>query len=506
MKKYLIAHDLGTTGDKATLYDVNGNLIKSVEYLYPTNFYNSTWAEQNPYDWWKAFCENNKVLLKDINKQEIAGIAFSGQMMGCVVVDKRGEPLRQAIIWADQRSQEQEKIIRNKIDEWEFYRTTGHKISAAYSIEKLMWIRDNEPSIYQRTYKMLQPKDYIIYRLTGKFLTDYSDASGTNCLELEKGVWSEKILDLCEISQEKLPEIYPSTYVVGEITQSISEECGLAVGTPIVVGGGDGVCAAVGAGSVKSGDTFNYLGSSSWVALTADFPIFDPQMRTYNWAHVIEGKYSPNGTMQAAGNSYQFIRKVLCKDLETLAKVEGISPYELMNREIEKTSVGANGLVYLPYILGERSPRWNANARGAFIGLKMEHTRGDMLRACVEGIIMNLSIILEVFRKDMEIKELNIIGGLANGAVIRQILADIYGVKARKLNFVDEATSMGAAVVAGVGVGVLKGFDAIEQFVKIDCIVESNEKNHLKYQELKKVFDESYFALLDVYENLNSLR
>ena len=317
----------------------------------------------------------------------MAGIAFSGQMMGCVVVDNKGTALRPAIIWADQRSIREERNIREKIEEWEFYQITGHRISSAYSIEKLMWIKNNEPEIYKKTYKMLQPKDYIVFRLTGKMVTDYTDASGTNCMDLENLRWSEKILDITGIDREKLTEIQDSTYVAGEIGKNISRECGLPEGTPVVLGAGDGLCAAVGAGSVNDGDTFNYLGSSSWVALTSSRPIFDKEMRTYNWAHMVKGKFSPNGTMQAAGNSYQFIRRILCKDLEDKANSERVSVYELMNKELGQSSPGANGLLYLPYILGERSPRWNPNARGAFIGLKMEHQRKDLIRACVEGIL-----------------------------------------------------------------------------------------------------------------------
>lgn len=502
MGKYLIAHDLGTSGDKATLFTTDGELVRSITYVYPTHFFRSTWAEQDPEDWWSAVCENNKALLKDVDKKQVAGMAFSGQMMGCVPVDREGNALRPAIIWADQRSQEQEKALREQMDERTFYLITGHKISASYSIEKLMWIRDNEPEIYQRTYKMLQPKDYVIRRLTGAFVTDYTDASGTNCLDLNRLEWSGKILALTGIGQEKLPEVYPSTHVAGELTWSVAEECGLAPGTPIVIGGGDGVCAAVGAGSVREGDAFNYLGSSSWVALTSRTPIYDEELRTYNWAHMVPGMYSPNGTMQAAGNSYQFIKKILCRDLETEAEQRGVSPYELMNQEIAQSPIGANGLLYLPYILGERSPRWNPNARGAFVGLKMEHVRGDLLRAAVEGILMNLCIILDVFRKNMSITELNVIGGLAKGDPIRHALADIYGVKARRLNWLDEATSMGAAVCAGVGTGVLPDFTAIDRFIKVDDVIEPDLANHARYEELKGYFEECYQGLLKTYDQL----
>lgn len=502
MSRYLIAHDLGTSGDKATLFTTDGELVRSCTYVYDTHFFNSTWAEQNPEDWWKAVCENNRILLKNIDKNKVAGLAFSGQMMGCVPVDKEGRALRPAIIWADQRSQDEEKKIRDQIDEKEFYRIVGHKISASYSIEKFMWIKEHEQEVYKKTYKMLQPKDYVIRRLTGNFLTDHSDASSTNCLDLNRLEWSERILEITGIDEEKMPTVYPSTHVAGEITVSVGKECGLAAGTPVIIGGGDGVCAAVGAGSVREGDTFNYLGSSSWVALTSSKPIFDPELRTYNWAHMVPGLYSPNGTMQAAGNSYQFIKKVLCKDLEIEGKQLGISPYELMNREIAASPVGANGLLYLPYILGERSPRWNSKARGAFVGLKMEHTRGDMLRATVEGILMNLCIILDVFRGDLDIRELNVIGGLAKGDPIRHALADIYGVRAKRLNWLDEATSMGAAVCAGVGAGVLEDFTAIDRFIKVDDVIEPDMENHRKYAQLKQYFDECYTALLKTYDNL----
>ena len=504
MEKYLIAHDLGTSGDKATLFSVNGKLIKNVMCAYDTHFFNSTWAEQNPADWWKAFCLANQKLLQDIDKNQVAGIAFSGQMMGCVAVDRQGTALSPAIIWADQRSLEEEQTIRSKIDEWEFYQITGHRISSAYSIEKLMWIKNKEPEIYKNIYKLLQPKDYIVFRLTGQFITDYTDASGTNCMDLRNLRWSEKILEITGIDSEKLTEIHPSTYVAGEISQAISAECGLAKGTPVVLGAGDGLCAAVGAGSVKDGDAFNYLGSSSWVALTSSKPIFDKEMRTYNWAHMVQGKYSPNGTMQAAGNSYQFIRKILCKDLESKAVSEKISVYELMNQELNQSSLGANGLLYLPYILGERSPRWNPDARGAFIGLKMEHQRKDLIRACIEGIIMNLSIILNVFQQDeIDIKALNVIGGLAKSREIRQIIANVYGLEIRKLNWVDEATSMGAAVAAGVGVGELKDFNDISKFIEVEDVISPQNNCFAEYQKLKEVFNQSYYALLDTYKTLS---
>jgi xylulokinase len=505
MYNYLIAHDLGTTGNKATLFSDEGKLIRSITYSYNTHFFNGNWAEQNPLDWWKAVCETNKQLLKGIDKNKVAALAFSGQMMGCVCVDSNGELLRDAIIWADQRSVAEEINIKGKIDELEFYNITGHRISASYSIEKLMWIRNNEPDIFKRIYKVLNPKDYIIYRLTGKFVTDYSDASGTNAFDIVNLEWSEKILGCAELDINLFPTAYPSTYIAGEISLKVSDECGLATGTKVVIGGGDGVCAAVGAASVKEDVAYNYLGSSSWVAYTSKKPVFDKKMRTFNWVHMIPGYYAPTGTMQAAGNSFSFMKDIMCDGLSKEAQKYNCNVYDSINQLIESSKLGANGLIFLPYLLGERSPRWNPNARGAFIGIKMEHTKADFLRSTVEGILMNLDIILRIFEESSDIKIMNIIGGMAQGAPIRRILADIYGLRVNKLNYLEEATSMGAAVAAGVGVGMFKDFNVIHKFIQIEEEIIPDMENHSQYEPIKEVFENSYKALLGIYDELAKL-
>ncbi len=495
MPKYLIAHDLGTTGNKATLFDSDGNMIKSVVSRYDTNFFNGTWAEQNPSDYLRAVFETNKQLLKDTDIDKVEAIAFSGQMMGCVVVDVECNHLRPAIIWADQRSIEEENFLRSRIDEKKFYRITGHKISASYSIEKLMWIRENEPEFFSKTHKMLQPKDYVIAKLTGKFVTDYSDASGTNAFDLNNFCWSSEILSAVDIDACLLPEVFESTHIVGEIDETTSAISNLPIGTKIVIGGGDGLCAAVGAGSVEENVFYNYLGSSSWVAYTSKTPVYDEEMRTYNWAHIIKGYVTPNGTMQAAGNSYDFLKNLLYKN--------EMDVYNIIDREISSSEIGANGLIYLPYIMGERSPRWNDAARGAYIGMKMEHKRADFMRAGIEGVLMNLSLILDIFKNHVDISAVNIIGGLSQSDEICKILSDIYGVTANRLNHPEEATSIGAAVTAGVAVGVLKDFSEVNKFIKTEESFSCNIENHREYNNIKEVFDKAYYDLLEIYNLLN---
>ncbi len=502
MQKYLLAHDLGTSGNKATLYDLDGTLISSSVSTYDTNYFNSNWVEQNPDDWWNAICKSTKELLAGINKQDVLAVSFSGQMMGCLCVDKSGVPLRPSIIWADMRATREEEFIRSRLSPDEFYKTVGHRISSSYSIEKLMWVKNNEPDIYKNTYKMLNAKDYIIYRMTGKFVTDYSDASGTNAFDINKFEWSSKILDAIGIDTDKLPEAKPSTYIAGEITSKVAEECGLAVGTKVVLGGGDGMCASVGAGSVSEGRTYNCLGSSSWICTTTKQPVFDPEMRTFNWAHVVPGYIAPCGTMQTAGAAFSWVKNEICKYEQLIAAGEGVSPYVLIDKEVEKSKPASNGLLFLPYLLGERSPRWNPNARGAFVGLKMEHSRSDMLRSVVEGIFMNLNIILDILKMQIDIKEMIVIGGMAKGLVQRQMLADIFGMNILKMASLEEATSMGAAVTAGVGIGALSGFHEAEKFNSVTEVIEPNTQNVKEYKKIIPIFNNTYYALESIYGQL----
>lgn len=499
MKKYLLAHDLGTSGNKATLYTIQGELIKSKVFSYNTKYFNDNWAEQDPNDWWKAVVNTTQEFLKDISANNIAAVSFSGQMMGCLCVDKNGTPLRNHILWADMRATSEANEIEEKLGMEDFYRITGHRISSSYSLSKFLWIKTHEPDIYKNTYKILNAKDYIIYKLTGEFVTDYSDASGTNILDLNELKWSAKILNEVGIDEDKLPKLLPSTEVAGMVTLEASKETGLLNGTPVVVGGGDGSCAAVGAGCINEGETYIYLGSSSWVSLTKKKPFFDRKMRTFNWAHVIPGYIAPCGTMQSAGGSYTWLKNNICKYESKVAKETGQNVYDIINELAASSPVGANGVFYLPYLMGERSPRWDPYAKGAIIGLKMENTRADVFRAILEGVVMNLGIIFKIFNKDMDIKSISIIGGGGKGNLWRKIIADVFSVVVNKSQHLEEATSIGAAVIAGVGIGVFKNFSYAKQFIKIEDSVQPNKENHKKYNELLNIFNYSYEVLKPLF-------
>lgn len=508
MRQYILAHDLGTSGNKATLYTLEGALHASTVVEYPTYYPQPGFVEQDPSDWWRAVCSSTRLLLENggVFPEQIACVCFSGQMMGCLLVDKDGIPLHNMLIWADTRAQEQEHEMERRLGMDFVYRTTGHRISASYSAAKLLWIKQHEPQLYARAHKMLHAKDYVIFRMTGRIATDYSDASGTNLFDIAGKRWSEDILRELSIDPALMPEAHPSTHLVGGVTAQGAAECGLQQGTPVILGGGDGSCACVGAGVVRQGSAYCVLGSSSWISLASAQPLLDAQMRTFNWVHLDERLYTPCGTMQAAGYSYRWFRDALCTQVGAEAGAQGKSTYERINQDVAASPPGAGGLMYLPYLLGERSPRWNLDARGAFVGLSVTSTKGDMARAVLEGVGMNLKIILDVLSQAQAMEKVSLIGGGAKGAVWRQILADIWQKPLLLPAHPEEATSMGAAVCGGVGIGVYPDFTVMDHMQAADQSVTPQAELAPLYDALCEAFNQAYEGLLRPYATLAAMR
>lgn len=502
MGKYLLAHDIGTSGNKASLFSIDGKLIKSTVAGYSVNYGYGGCAEQNPQDWWNAVCRSTQEVVSDIDPKDVAAVSFSAQMQCCLVVDKEGTVLRPAIIWADHRAEPQAKRLLEALGDTYSYQLLGHRVSPSYSIEKLMWIKDNEPDIYDSTYKMLQVKDYIIYRMTGKFVTDYSDASGTNALDLENLTWSQEILSLSGIDPDKLPELHYSTDVIGSLNSDAALDLGLTTETKVVCGGGDGPCSALGAGCIHNNEMFLTFGTSAWIGGTTEKKFLDKDQILFCFAHVIPGKYMPCGTMQSAGSSYSYIRNTFCQDIIQEAQAEGISSWDKMNALAEDSPAGARGLLFLPYLTGERSPRWNPDASASFVGIRMYHKREDYIRAALEGVAMNLDLILSSYRKYMDIHKMILTGGGAKGDVITHILSDVLETELIRPSHVEEATSIAAAVIAGIGCGIYKDFNAIDKFLQFGSPILPDSKNTEPYCKQKQMFENVYQALKPLYKNL----
>lgn len=495
MNYKIIAHDLGTSGNKASLFSVNGELVRSATIPYAVHYLPGNGTEQAPRDWWDAVCKSTRIIMEGIDKKEVLAISFSAQMQCCLPVDRNGMVLHPGIIWADQRAAAQTERLKAALGDQESYELLGHRLSPSYSIEKLMWLKDVKPDIYQKTYKMLQVKDYVLYRMTGRFVTDYSDASGTNALDLRNLCWSRDVLRAAGISEGIFPQLCSSTDVIGNLTKEAAEQLGLNRQTSVVCGGGDGPCSALGAGCIEENQMFMSFGTSAWIGGTTREVFLDESRILFCFAHVIPGYYMPCGTMQSAGSAYSYIKDTFCRGEIEAAKQKNCSVYEIMDRLAGDSPPGAKGLLFLPYLNGERSPRWNPAASGSFLRIHMQHKKEDYIRAVLEGVAMNLDLILKAYRRYLPVEQMILIGGGAKGRELTRILSDVLQVSLIRSNHVEEATSMAAAVIGGIGVGVYRDFSAIKNFIQFQQPVEPDGKLAKMYDDMKVLFDKAYYAL-----------
>ncbi len=498
----ILAHDLGTTGNKASLFSADGQLVSSAFAGYTTDYPHPNWAEQNPADWRDAIFNSTRQLLAQsgIESGQIAAISFSGHMQGMLAIDAEGQPLRPAIIWADQRAAAQADLISRRCGAAETYRLTGNRVSPAYTAAKILWVKDNQPGIFRRIHKILQAKDYAVYLLSGVLATDYSDASLTQLLDLKKRRWSAALSRELGLPLDLLPDLHPSATVIGQVTPQAAAATGLLTGTPVVIGGGDGACATVGAGSVRAGEVYSYIGSSSWIGLSSEQPVLDLRQRTFNFAHLDPDLNVAIGVMQAAGGAFDWFERLMRPD--ELADPQ----YATLDAAASQVPPGGNGLLFLPYLLGERSPHWNPLARGAFVGLAMPDGRAELTRAVLEGVAFNLRSILDVLQSQgVRVEAMRLIGGGSKSALWRQILADIYNLPIEQLALTAQATALGAAIAGGVAVGLFEDYSIAQQFVPVSDIDRPNPATQARYEALYGLFRETYEALEPIFERLAAL-
>ncbi len=490
----ILAHDLGTTGNKVTLFDAaTGAAVASAFEPYVTAYPHPAWAEQDPADWRRAVIQGTRRVLaaENINPRDIAAISFSGMMNGALPVDAAGEPLRSAIIWADQRATAEADLLAERCGAAHVYRITGNRATPSCTAAKLLWIQSHQPEIYAATRFFLQAKDYAAFLLTGVMATDYSDASNTNLFDLDARAWAADMAQAAGLDVAKLPPIYPSATVIGHVTPEVAGLTGLLAGTPVVIGGGDGACATVGAGALAPGDAYTYIGSSAWMAVVAERPLFDPGMRTFNLAHLDPALYFPLGAMQAAGGALDWFERLLRGEADGRL-------YDELAAAAALVPPGADGLLFLPYLMGERSPYWDAGARGAFIGLSMAHGRAELARAVLEGVALNLRLILDALRSQgATIPAMRLIGGGARLPLWRQILADVLGLPILLPDLLAEATSLGAAIAGGVGVGLYPDFSVAQQFVRTHAAEQPDPARQVQYAGLLPQFQGAYWAVVE---------
>lgn len=494
-EEYLLGIDIGTSSCKVTAFTLDGTPIFQHAQPYPTYYPEDDCVEQNPDEWWRAVCVCTRRMFAEtgIKPNSIKGIGVAGQSWGVIPVSRDGKLLRNCMIWLDKRAKKQCDILRNTIGEETIFSLSGNPLSPSYSTPKILWIKENEPEIYRQAYKILQTNSYIVLKLTGKFTQDVSQGYGIHAFDIEKGVWDYDMCEQMGIDPEKLPDIYECSSVVGEVTASAAKETGLAKGTPVVAGGLDASCGTLGAGAIHEGETQEQGGQAGGMSIVLDKVVKHPKLIL--GFHVISRKWLLQGGT-VGGGSLNWFKRVF-------SDLDGANFFERANAEAEMISPGSEGLIFLPYMAGERSPIWDVHAKGVFLGLTYDKTRGHMIRAIMEGCAFALKHnLITAEESGIEVGTLHSIGGAANSSLWTQIKSDVTG-KTVKIPSSDTATTLGAAILAGVGMGIYSDFeDAVRQTVHFRQSYEPITEHHVKYQKIFEIYLESYEKLKELFPRL----
>jgi xylulokinase len=496
MTKTIIAYDLGTGGNKASLYDVDGHCLGAVFVPYETSYPKAGWHEQRPMDWWNAVVESTRKLLaaKTVDPASIECLAISGHSLGCVPVDADGRLLRESTpIWSDKRPDTQVNRFFEKIDPNQWYRLTGNGFPAAhYTLFKIMWYRDEEPALFQRICKVIGTKDFVNFKLTGQIKTDYSYASGCGAYDLKGWRYAEDLIAASGLPREIFPEIVPSTEILGTLTSEAAQELGLPRTVKVACGGVDNSCMALGARNTAVGRVYASLGSSAWIAVTSSQPLLDDRAKPYVFTHVMPGLFNSAVAIFSSGSSFKWVREQLCANVTAEAQRSGQDPYDVMTKLAAQSPLGAKKLFFCPGLAGGSSLDDSPHTRGAFVGLDLGHTQADVVRSAMEGIALNLRMVLDALRGLCPVsEEMVVVGGSSKSAFWRQLFADAWRMRIVKTQVGQEAGSLGAAAVAAVGAGLWRDFSRIDAIHKTEDVSVPDPERVRAYAELLPVFKQA---------------
>lgn len=499
--------DVGTTGTRAVAIRPDGRVISAATADHePMRMPRPGWAEQDPEDWWRAALAAVRSVLQHPEVKEIAAIGLSGQMHGVALLDRSSAVLRPALLWCDQRSQAQCDWITSKLGAQRLVKLASNPALTGFSAPKLLWVREHEPALYERAAHFLLPKDYLRFRLTGEFATDVSDASGTLLFDVVHRKWSKELVKELDVDASILPPVFESPEVTGKITNEAALLSGLRAGTPVVAGAGDQAASAVGNGIVSPGLVSVTLGSSGVVFGTTVTPKLDPGGRLHTFCHAVPGKWHVMGVTQGAGLSLRWFREQFGAQESWFAREIGADPYELILQEAANAPAGSDGLLFLPYLMGERTPHLDPEARGAWFGLTAAHRRGHLVRAILEGVAFSLRDSLEIFKElSIPVDQIRASGGGSRNALWRRIQAEIYGKELVTLRE-SEGSALGAALLAGVGAGVYRSVEeAAKQAVHIQERVAPSEAGESVYEKIYPIYRRLYPATRAVAHELARL-
>ena len=506
--KYAIGVDIGTSGTKSVLFDEKGTVIASASQEYPLYQEKNGYAEQEPSDWYNASINTIKKIISEsgVSADDICGVGISGQMHGLVMLDENNEVIRKSIIWCDQRTAKECEEITEKVGKERLIQITANPALTGFTASKILWVRNNEPDNYKKCRHILLPKDYVRFMLTGEYATDVSDASGMQLLDVPNRCWSDEVLEKLDIDKSLLAKVYESCEITGNITSKAAELTGLKEGTPVVGGAGDNAAAAVGTGIVSDGKAFTTIGTSGDVfAHTSEIQI-DPKGRVHTFCCAVPGCWHIMGVTQAACLSLKWFRDNFCDTEVKEANEKGVSEYFIMDNEAEKIAIGSDKLLYLPYLMGERTPHLDPDIRGTFFGISAMHTRAHFIRAVMEGVAYSLrdckNIISEM---GTEISDMMACGGGGTSPLWRSMLADLYDCPVKTVSC-KEGPALGVAILAFVGTGVYDTVEhACDAMIKTDKVQEPDADASAQYEKYYQLYRKIYYSIKDDCKELAML-
>lgn len=506
---YLLGIDIGTSGTKTLICDYKGKVLATATAEHDLFSPKPGWSEQDPRQWWKATCQATLAVLKKakIKGEQVTGIGLSGQMHGSVFLADDTKPLRRALLWNDQRTAAQCAEIEAAMGgRAQLIEMVGNPALTGFTAPKILWVRQNEPAVYEKTRHILLPKDYIRLCMTGEYATEVGDASGTLLLDVKRRAWNGQVLDILKVDPALLPRCFESHVVSGRLHKAAAAALGLKPGTPVVGGSGDQPAGAVGNGIVLPGVASATLGTSGVVFVHADQPTYDPQGRVHTMCAAVEGKWCVFGCMLAAGGSFQWFRNKLGQDEVARAKKRKIDPYELLVAEAAKAAPGCEGLFFLPYLTGERCPHPDPLARGGWIGLTARHDRPALIRSLLEGVTFGMADALQIMDGlGMSITKVRLSGGGARSAFWRQLQADVYNRQVAIIN-AQEGPAYGVALLAGVGTGVWANVpEACAACIREVSKLKPNAQRAALYSAYHAQYQRLYAALKEEFARIAGL-
>lgn len=486
MKQQLLGIDIGTSACKVAVFDEDGKVMAQANRPYRVYYPQSGWAEQNPEEWWEAICDAVREVLaeENVNAEQIKGIGVDGQSWSAIPVDENGRVLHNTPIWMDTRARHLCEKVKEEIGADEIFRVAGNDFLPSYVTPKLIWFREEKPEVFRKTYKFLQSNSYIVMKLTGEMSQEYSQCYGIHFFHMEKRIYDTALAEKMGLSPELMPKLCGCDEIVGSVTKEVAEKTGLKIGTPVVAGGLDAACGALGAGVYRTGETQEQGGQAGGMSICTDRALAHKALIL--GTHVVPGLWLLQGGTVGGGGALKWFRQELGGGLS----------FDELTAEAGKVAPGSDGVLFLPYMAGERSPIWNPDAKGVFYGLSFDKTRGHMIRAVLEGVAFSLEHNLRTAAQTgVSVDTLNAMGGASNSVLWTQIKADVTG-KVIRVPSSDTATTLGAAILAGVGCGVYDGYDeAVRRTIRITRIQEPNPDN-------REIYDRAMERYLRLYEDL----